>query len=142
MNNIKPKILLLIVCLLTVLLGYGQKDTVIIKPNDSLVTISKGLAIEITKDLVKKDYLEQKVVLLEKDTAVLSQIFAKYVTELAIANKKEEAYKSIIADDKKIMSNFNNYILKQDRELKITKAKSITAQIFLLVSTIFIIVKI
>jgi hypothetical protein len=123
-------------------LGYGQKDTVIIKPNDSLVTISKGLAIEITKDLVKKDYLEQKVVLLEKDTAVLSQIFAKYVTELAIANKKEEAYKSIIADDKKIMSNFNNYILKQDRELKITKAKSITAQIFLLVSTIFIIVKI
>lgn len=127
---------------MTVLLGYGQKDTVIIKPNDSLVTISKGLAIEITKDLVKKDYLEQKVVLLEKDTAVLSQIFAKYVTELAIANKKEEAYKSIIADDKKIMSNFNNYILKQDRELKITKAKSITAQIFLLVSTIFIIVKI
>jgi len=126
---------------LTVLLGYGQKDTVIIKPNDSLVTIPKGLAIEITKDLIKKDYLEQKVVLLEKDTAVLSQMFAKYTTELAIANKKEEAYKSIIADNNKILSNFNNYIVNQDRELKITKAKSVTAQIFLLVTTIFIIVK-
>jgi hypothetical protein len=122
-------------------LGYGQKDTVIIKPNDSLVTIPKGLAIEITKDLIKKDYLEQKVVLLEKDTAVLSQMFAKYTTELAIANKKEEAYKSIIADNNKILSNFNNYIVNQDRELKITKAKSVTAQIFLLVTTIFIIVK-
>lgn len=126
---------------MTVLLGYGQKDTVIIKPNDSLVTIPKGLAIEITKDLIKKDYLEQKVVLLEKDTAVLSQMFAKYTTELAIANKKEEAYKSIIADNNKILSNFNNYIVNQDRELKITKAKSVTAQIFLLVTTIFIIVK-
>jgi len=122
-------------------LGYGQKDTVIIKLNDSLVTIPKGLAIEITKDLIKKDYLEQKVVLLEKDTAVLSQMFAKYTTELAIANKKEEAYKSIIADNNKILSNFNNYIVNQDRELKITKAKSVTAQIFLLVTTIFIIVK-
>ena len=142
MKNIKPKILLLIACLLTVLLGYGQKDTVIIKPNDSLVIITKGMAIDITKDLVKKDYLEQKVILLEKDTAVLSQMFAKYVTELAIANKKEEAYKSIIADDKKIIGNFNNYITKQDRTLKLTKIKSTTAQIFLLVSTIFIIVKI
>ena len=127
---------------MTVLLGYGQKDTVIIKPNDSLVIITKGMAIDITKDLVKKDYLEQKVILLEKDTAVLSQMFAKYVTELAIANKKEEAYKSIIADDKKIIGNFNNYITKQDRTLKLTKIKSTTAQIFLLVSTIFIIVKI
>ena len=141
MKNIKPKILLLIACLLIVLLGYGQKDTVIIKPNDSLVIITKGMAIDITKDLVKKDYLEQKVILLEKDTAVLSQMFAKYVTELTLANKKEEAYKSIIADDKKMMSNFNNYILKQDRELKITKAKSTTAQIFLLVASIFIIIK-
>ena len=141
MKNIKPKILLLIACLLTVLLGYGQKDTVIIKPNDSLVIIPKGLAIDITKDLVKKDYLEQKVVLLEKDTAALSQMFAKYVTELTLANKKEEAYKSIIADDKKMMGNFNDYILKQDRELKITKAKSTTAQIFLLIASIFIIIK-
>jgi len=123
------------------LLGYGQKDTVIIKPNDSLVTISKGLAIEITKDLVKKDYLEQKVILLEKDTAVLSQMFAKYVTELSMAKKKEEAYRGIIDNDKKIMSNFNDYILKQDRALKTTKVKSITSQIFLLAAFIFIIVK-
>ncbi len=126
---------------MTVLLGYGQKDTVIIKPNDSLVTITKWMAIDITKDLVKKDYLEQKVVLLEKDTTVLSQISAKYVTELSMANKKEEAYKSIIADDKKMIGNFNNYILKQDRALKTTKVKSITSQIFLLAAFIFIIVK-
>ena len=126
---------------MTVLLGSGQKDTVIIKPNDSLVIIPKGLAIDITKDLVKKDYLEKKVVLLEKDTAALSQMFAKYVTELTLANKKEEAYKSIIADDKKIIVNFNDYILKQDRALKTTKVKSITSQIFLLAAFIFIIVK-
>jgi len=123
------------------LLGYGQKDTVIIKPNDSLVIITKGMAIDITKDLVKKDYLEQKVVLLEKDTTVLSQMFAKYVTELSMAKKKEDAYKSIIADDKKIIVNFNDYILKQDRALKTTKVKSITSQIFLLAAFIFIIVK-
>jgi hypothetical protein len=122
-------------------LGYGQKDTVIIKPNDSLVIITKWMAIDITKDLVKKDYLEQKVVLLEKDTAVLSQISAKYVTQLAFASKKEEAYKSIIDNDKKIMGNFNDYITKQDRALKITKAKSTTAQIFLLIASIFIIIK-
>ena len=126
---------------MTVLLGYGQKDTVIIKPNDSLVIITKWMAIDITKDLVKKDYLEQKVVLLEKDTAVLSQISAKYVTQLAFASKKEEAYKSIIDNDKKIMGNFNDYITKQDRALKITKAKSTTAQIFLLIASIFIIIK-
>lgn len=126
---------------MTVLLGYGQKDTVIIKPNDSLVIITKGMAIDITKDLVKKDYLEQKVVLLEKDTTVLSQMFAKYVTELSMAKKKEDAYKSIIADDKKIIVNFNDYILKQDRALKTTKVKSITSQIFLLAAFIFIIVK-
>lgn len=126
---------------MTVLLGYGQKDTVIIKPNDSLVIITKWMAIDITKDLVKKDYLEQKVVLLEKDTTVLSQISAKYVTELNMAKKKEDAYKSIIADDKKIIVNFNDYILKQDRALKTTKVKSITSQIFLLAAFIFIIVK-
>lgn len=126
---------------MTVLLGYGQKDTVIIKPNDSLVIITKWMAIDITKDLVKKDYLEQKVVLLEKDTTVLSQISAKYVTELSMAKKKEDAYKSIIADDKKIIVNFNDYILKQDRALKTTKVKSITSQIFLLAAFIFIIVK-
>ena len=141
MNNIKSKILLLIACLLTVLLGYGQKDTVIIKPNDSLVIITKWMAIDITKDLVKKDYLEQKVVLLEKDTTVLSQISAKYVTELSMAKKKEEAYRGIIDNDKKIMGNFNDYILKQDRALKTTKVKSITSQIFLLAAFIFIIVK-
>jgi len=99
------------------------------------------MAIDITKDLVKKDYLEQKVILLEKDTAVLSQMFAKYATELTLANKKEDAYKSIIADDKKIIGNFNNYITKQDRTLKLTKIKSTTAQIFLLIASIFIIVK-
>jgi len=126
---------------LTVLLGYGQKDTVIIKPNDSLVIITKWMAIDITKDLVKKDYLEQKVVLLEKDTTVLSQMFAKYVTELSMAKKKEEAYRGIIDNDKKIMGNFNDYILKQDRALKTTKVKSITSQIFLLAAFIFIIVK-
>ena len=126
---------------MTVLLGYGQRDTVIIKPNDSLVIISKGLAIDITKDLVKKDYLEKKVVLLEKDTAALSQMFAKYVTELSIAKKKEEAYRGVIDNDKKIMGNFNDYILKQDRELKITKVKSTTSQIFLLAAFIFIIIK-
>lgn len=126
---------------MTVLLGYGQKDTVIIKPNDSLVIITKWMAIDITKDLVKKDYLEQKVVLLEKDTTVLSQMFAKYVTELSMAKKKEEAYRGIIDNDKKIMGNFNDYILKQDRALKTTKVKSITSQIFLLAAFIFIIVK-
>lgn len=141
MKNIQPNILLLIACLLTVLLGYGQKDTVIIKPNDSLVTITKWMAIDITKDLVKKDYLEQKVVLLEKDTTVLSQISAKYVTELSMAKKKEEAYRGIIDNDKKIIGNFNDYILKQDRALKTTKVKSITSQIFLLAAFIFIIVK-
>ena len=126
---------------MTVLLGYGQRDTVIIKPNDSLVIISKGLAIDITKDLVKKDYLEKKVVLLEKDTAALSQIFTKYVIELSMAKKKEEAYRGVIDNDKKIMGNFNDYILKQDRELKITKVKSTTSQIFLLAAFIFIIIK-
>ena len=106
-----------------------------------MVCTSKGIAILITKDLVRKDYLEEKVLLLEKDTATLSQIFTKYATALALSNKKEVAYKSVIVDKDLLIHNYNEYILKQDRKLDWSKKKTTISQIALLVLGIFTITK-
>ncbi len=121
--------------------SYGQKDTVYLKPNDSIVSINKGLAILITKDLIKKDYLDDKVSLLEKDTANLSKQIIKYIQQLDRADKKEVAYKDIIANKDLIIRNYNDYIVKQDKKLAWSKTKTTLSQLTLLVLGIFVITK-
>lgn len=132
------KILLSIALLLLTFKTIGQTN---IKTNDSLVCISKDVALKITKDLVKKDYLEQKTLLLEKDTALLSQLVKQYVKDSALAKTKETAYKAVIVDYKKSLVNSELYSLQLQKDVKKAKIKTTASQIALIALTIFTIIK-
>tara|TARA_R110000868_G_scaffold352031_1_gene613265 strand:+ start:817 stop:1188 length:372 start_codon:yes stop_codon:yes gene_type:complete len=112
-----------------------------IKTNDSLVCISKDVAIKITKDLVKKDYLEQKTLLLEKDTALLSQLVATYIKNSVIATNKEIAYKAVIVDYKRSLANSDLYASQLYKDVRRAKTKTTISQIALIALTIFTIIK-
>lgn len=112
-----------------------------IKTNDSLVCISKDIAIKITKDLVKKDYLEQKTLLLEKDTALLSQLVATYIKNSVIATNKEIAYKAVIVDYKRSLANSDLYASQLYKDVRRAKTKTTISQIALIALTIFTIIK-
>jgi hypothetical protein len=112
-----------------------------IKTNDSLVCISKDVAIKITKDLVRKDYLESKTLLLEKDTALLSQLVKQYIKDSTIAGNKEIAYKAVISDYKKSLFNTENYARQLEKDVKHNKQKTKVSQIALVALAIFTIIK-
>ena len=141
MKNIKLKILLSIAYLLIASLAFGQKDTTYINLNDSLVCVNKDVAIFITKELVRKDYLESKVVLLQKDTAALSQIVNLHSKNLDLANKKELAYKSIVANYQLTIKNYDDYVAKENKKLKWSKTKTTISQLALLALAILTIIK-
>ena len=132
------KILLSIALLLTTFKTIGQTD---IKINDSLVCVNKSVAIKITKDLVRKDYLESKTLLLEKDTALLSQLVKQYIKDSTIAGNKEIAYKAVISDYKRSLSNTEDYARQLENNVRKSKAKTIISQIALIALTIFTIIK-
>ena len=122
--------------------SFSQKDTTIrIKQNDSLITIPKSVAIKIIKDLDRKDYLEEKVILLQEDTTTLHQMVATYQANELINSKKEIAYKGAIDNYKQISTNYNQYIIKQDKKLKWSKFKTTFSQVALLSLGIFTISK-
>jgi hypothetical protein len=127
-----------IALLLATFKTIGQTN---IKTNDSLVCISKDVAIKITKDLVKKDYLEQKTLLLEKDTALLSQLVATHIKNATIATNKEIAYKAVIVNYKRSLANTELYISQLDKDVRKAKTKTTISQIALIALTIFTIVK-
>lgn len=112
-----------------------------IKTNDSLVCISKDVAIKITKDLVRKDYLEQKTLLLEKDTALLSQLVSVYAKDSALAKNKETAYKAVISDYKRALDNSDLYASQLYKDVRKAKTKTTISQIALIALTIFTIIK-
>lgn len=122
-------------------LAFGQKDTTYINLNDSLVCVNKDVAIFITKELVRKDYLESKVVLLQKDTAALSQIVNLHSKNLDIANKKELAYKSIVANYQLTIKNYDDYVAKENKKLKWSKTKTTISQLALVALAILTIIK-
>ena len=132
------KILLSIALLLATFKTIGQTD---IKINDSLVCISKAVAINVTKELVRKDYLEQKTLLLEKDTALLSQLVATHIKNATIATNKEIAYKSVIVNYKRSLVNTELYISQLDKDVRKAKTKTTISQIALIALTIFTIIK-
>lgn len=132
------KILLSIALLLVTFKTIGQTN---IKTNDSLVCISKDVAIKITKDLVKKDYLEQKTLLLEKDTALLSQLVATYIKNSVIATNKEIAYKAVIVNYKRSLANSDLYASQLYKDVRRAKTKTTISQIALIALTIFTIIK-
>lgn len=132
------KILLSIALLLVTFKTIGQTN---IKTNDSLVCITKDVALKITKDLVKKDYLEQKTLLLEKDTALLSQLVATHIKNAIIATNKEIAYKAVIVDYKRTLVNSELHSLQLQKDVKKAKIKTTVSQVALVVLTIFTIIK-
>jgi hypothetical protein len=134
----KTKILLSIALLLLTFKTIGQTD---IKINDSLVCINKSVALKITKDLVRKDYLESKTLLLEKDTALLSQLVATHIKNATIATNKEIAYKSVISDYKRSLANTEDYAKQLEKNVRKSKAKTTISQIALIALTIFTIIK-
>lgn len=132
------KILLSIALLLTTFKTIGQTD---IRINDSLVCINKVVALKITKDLVRKDYLESKTLLLEKDTALLSGLVKQYVKDSTIAGNKEIAYKSVISDYKRSLANTEDYAKQLEKNVRKSKTKTTISQIALIALTIFTIIK-
>jgi len=128
---------LLIVSLLTAFKSFGQ--TVI--NNDSLVFTNKSIAIKITKDLVRKDFLEKKVKLLEIDTFNLAQLVCEQNRVIDLANKKEQQYKNIIAKREEINTSLNDYITAQNKQFAKYKTKTIISQIVMGALLIFTITK-
>lgn len=127
-----------IALLLTTFKTIGQTD---IRINDSLVCINKVVALKITKDLVRKDYLESKTLLLEKDTALLSGLVKQYVKDSTIAGNKEIAYKSVISDYKRSLANTEDYAKQLEKNVRKSKTKTTISQIALIALTIFTIIK-
>lgn len=128
---------MLIVSLLTAFKSFGQ--TVI--NNDSLVFTNKSIAIKITKDLVRKDFLEKKVKLLEIDTFNLAQLVCEQNRVIDLANKKEQQYKNIIAKREEINTSLNDYITAQNKQFAKYKTKTIISQIVMGALLIFTITK-
>lgn len=125
------------VFLLTAFRSFGQ--TVI--NNDSVVSISKSVAIKITKDLVRKDFLEKKVRLLEIDTFNLSQIVENQKHVIALANEKEVNYKKIIEINEEANKSLKQYITAQNKRFAKYKTKTIVSQIAMGALLIFTITK-
>lgn len=141
MKSTLSKILWLIAFQLIVFNAIGQKDTLILKTNDSLVCVTKNVALSITKDLLKKDILLEQVEYLKKDSSLQSQIIKTYQKDSATFNIKEKAYIEAIGMYKKSLLNCEEYGRKKNKELQKTKIKSTGSQIFLLILSIFVVSK-
>jgi len=139
MKSIRLKTLLLIACLWIQYKSIGQKDTTIIKENDSLVSVPKNVAILITKDLLKKDILEEEVAYLKQDTTLLLKSIQAYKKDSALQRLKEQAQLSVIASLNKTIVNCEEYAMKQQRKLKVSKAKTTISQLALLVTSVLLI---
>lgn len=118
--------------------AIGQKDTLILKTNDSLVCVTKNVALSITKDLLKKDILIEEVDYLRKDSSLQSQIIKTYQKDSATFNIKEKAYVDAIGMYKRSLLNCEEYGRKKNKELQRTKIKSTGSQLFLLLMVIFV----
>lgn len=139
MKSIGLRTLLLIACLWIQYKSIGQKDTTIIKENDSLVSVPKNVAILITKDLLKKDILEEEVAYLKQDTTLLLKSIQAYKKDSALQKLKEQAQLSVITSLNKTIVNCEEYAMKQQRKLKVSKAKTTISQLALLVTSVLLI---
>lgn len=121
--------------------AIGQKDTTIVIKNDSVVVTTKQTAIFITKDLLKKDILEEEVEFLKKDTSLLQKQIAVYKSDSVLHKRMEQGYLGAINNYQKSLDNCQQYARKKEKELAKTKFKSTASQAFLLILSIFLITK-
>ena len=103
------------------------------------MSVPKNVAILITKDLLKKDILEEEVAYLKQDTTLLLKSIQAYKKDSALQRLKEQAQLSVIASLNKTIVNCEEYAMKQQRKLKVSKAKTTISQLALLVTSVLLI---
>lgn len=121
--------------------AIGQKDTTIIKANDSVVSTNKQTAIAITKDLLKKDILEEEVAYLKQDTSLLQKQIGIYKKDSVIHRQMEQGYLGAINNYRKTLDNCEQNYRKKEKELNKTKFKSAVSQAFLFIVSLILITK-
>ena len=135
------KTVLPILCLLIQYKSIGQKDTTIVKNNDSLVITTKQTAVFITKDLLKLDIVQKENEYLKQDTSLLHKQISLYKKDSATYKLMEQGYLGAIGNYQKSLTNCEQYARKKDKELSRTKFKSVVSQVFLGILAIFTITK-
>ena len=135
------KTVLPILCLLTQYKSIGQKDTTIVKNNDSLVITTKQTAVFIVKDLLKLDIVQKENEYLKQDTSLLQKQISLYKKDSATYKLMEKGYIGAIGNYQKSLDNCEQYARKKDKELARTKFKSVVSQVFLGILAIFTITK-
>ncbi len=135
------KTVLPILCLLIQYKSIGQKDTTIVKNNDSLVITTKQTAVFITKDLLKLDIVQKENEYLKQDTSLLQKQISLYKKDSATYKLMEKGYLGAIGNYQKSLDNCEQYARKKDKELAKTKFKSVVSQVFLGILAIFTITK-
>lgn len=138
---ILSKTALLVLCLLIQFKGIGQKDTTIIKTNDSLVVTTKETAIFIVKDLLKLDIVQKENEYLKQDTSLLQKQINSYKKDSLTNKQIAQGYLGAINNYRISLQNCEDYARKKDKELAKVKFKSTASQAFLLILSIFVITK-
>ena len=135
------KIALLILCLLIQFKGIGQKDTTIIKTNDSLVVTTKETAVFIVRDLLKLDIVQKENEYLKQDTSLLQKQINSYKKDSLTNKQIAQGYLGSINNYRISLQNCEEYARKKDKELAKVKFRSKASQAFLLILSIFVITK-
>lgn len=135
------KILWLTAFQLIVFSAIGQKDTLVVRNNDSLVCVQKSVAIAITKDLLKKDILELEVGYLRKDIALHEAVIRSYRSDSVLFSTKQRAYEDAVAQYRISLANCESYAKKKDKELAKFKFRSAASQAFLIILSIFVVTR-
>lgn len=138
-KNYTLKTLLLTLLMFFSLNSFSQKDTIKIKIDSTTVKIQKEVALSIAKELVQKDALVKENILLKEDTSILRNEINQYKRDSVLFYNKELVFKSIQNDNEKIKQNYQLATDKLNKQLKISKAKTTSAELILLASVIYII---
>jgi hypothetical protein len=138
---ILSKTALLALCLLIQFKGIGQKDTTIIKTNDSLVVTTKETAVFIVKDLLKLDIVQKENEYLRQDTSLLQKQINSYKKDSLLNKQIAQGYLGSINNYRVSLQNCEEYARKKDKELAKVKFRSRASQAFLLVLSIFAITR-
>ncbi len=121
--------------------GIGQKDTLIVKKNDSLVVTTKETAVFIVKDLLKLDIVQKENEYLKQDTSLLQKQINSYKKDSLTNKQIAQGYLGSINNYRVSLQNCEEYARKKDKELAKYKFRSKASQAFLLILSIFLITK-
>jgi hypothetical protein len=121
--------------------GIGQKDTLIVQKNDSLVVTTKETAVFIVKDLLKLDIVQKENEYLKQDTSLLQKQINSYKKDSLTNKQIAQGYLGSINNYRISLQNCEEYARKKDKELAKVKFRSRASQAFLLILSIFVITK-